>query len=265
MVSHQVSRSHHFTEGFIQPVSHLQSEEIWHHLQQRVLAVHLSLTCHSPLTINSEVSFVGFMGLLVTKCCTVCLSTLVIFPSFWCMIGQVHLQPQALSVRLIVGPVMPLVGSLRCISLVAVVLCSHNLSHRRCLPLELDGVLHVCSSVSSLCCTWVSWPERDVVHSDTARHRTATSMIESWVPPAVVALAVLHSAQTQRSCCSARCTSTRRAWPGFFPKCVRRLHAPQKLFQIWMSILLPLCLFPLTRVLCRLTRIWLVYWRKWLV
>ena len=65
------------------------------------------------------------------------------------------------------------------------------------LPPTGTGVLHVCSSVSSLCCTWVSWPERDVVHSDTVRQRTATSVIESWVPPAVVASAVLHSAQTQ--------------------------------------------------------------------
>ena len=36
----------------------------------------------------------------------------------------------------------------------------------------------LCTSVSSLCCTWVS-------------------LRESWVPPAVVASAVLHSAQTQ--------------------------------------------------------------------
>ena len=48
-----------------------------------------------------------------------------------------------------------------------------------------------------MCCTWVSRPERDVVQSGTVRQRTAISMIESWVPPAVVALAVLHSAQTQ--------------------------------------------------------------------
>ena len=146
--------------------------------------------------------------------------------------------------------------------LVAVILCLDNFSHNSCLP--ETGVLHVCSSVSSLCCTWVSWPERDVVHSDTVRLRSATSMIESWVPPAVVASAVLHSAQTQGRVAQlgARCTATRRVLVQFCPKCGRRLHAQQKLLRFWMSIQLPLCLFPLTRVFCQLTGIWLVCWRK---
>ena len=52
------------------------------------------------------------------------------------------------------------------------------------------GVPHVCSSISLLCCTWVSWPERDVVHSDTVRRRSATFLSEAWVSPAVVPSAV---------------------------------------------------------------------------
>ena len=66
------------------------------------------------------------------------------------------------------------------------------------LPPTGTGVLHACSSVSSLCCTWVTWPNRDVIHSDTMRKRSASSLVESWVPPSVVASAVLLRAQTQQ-------------------------------------------------------------------
>ena len=59
------------------------------------------------------------------------------------------------------------------------------------------GVLNACSSVSSLCCTWVTWPNRDVIHSDTLRKLSASSLVESWVPPSVAASAVLLRAQTQ--------------------------------------------------------------------
>ena len=65
------------------------------------------------------------------------------------------------------------------------------------LPPTGTGVLHVCSSVPSLCCTWLSWPEREVIHSDTVRRRSAASMTEVWVPPSVVASAVLQLAQEQ--------------------------------------------------------------------
>ena len=65
------------------------------------------------------------------------------------------------------------------------------------LPPTGTGVLHACSSVSSLCCTWVTWPNRDVIHSDTLRTRSASSLVEFWVPPSVVASAVLLRAQTQ--------------------------------------------------------------------
>ena len=65
------------------------------------------------------------------------------------------------------------------------------------LPPTGTSVLHPCSSVSCLCCTWVTWPNRDVIHSDTLRKRSASSLVESWVPPSVVASAVLPRAQTQ--------------------------------------------------------------------
>ena len=48
------------------------------------------------------------------------------------------------------------------------------------LPPTGTGVLHACSSISSLCCTWVTWPNRDVIHSDTLRKRSASSLVESW-------------------------------------------------------------------------------------
>ena len=62
------------------------------------------------------------------------------------------------------------------------------------LPPTGTGVLHVCSSVSSLCCTWVYWPEREVIHSDTVRRRSAASMTEVWVLPSMLASAVLQLA-----------------------------------------------------------------------
>ena len=40
-------------------------------------------------------------------------------------------------------------------------------------------------------------PGRDVIHSDMLRKRSASSLVESWVPPSVVASAVLLRAQTQ--------------------------------------------------------------------
>ena len=56
--------------------------------------------------------------------------------------------------------------------------------------------LHVCSSLSSLCCAWVTWQGRDVVHSDRVRMRTAASLMESWLlPPLVAAAAVLQHNQ----------------------------------------------------------------------
>ena len=48
-----------------------------------------------------------------------------------------------------------------------------------------------------LCCTWSSWPERDFVHSDTVKRRSAASMTETWALPPVVAAAVLQLAHTQ--------------------------------------------------------------------
>ena len=53
------------------------------------------------------------------------------------------------------------------------------------LPPTGAGVLHVCRSISSVYCTWVSWPKREVVHSDTVRRRSA-------VPPSVMASAVFE-------------------------------------------------------------------------
>ena len=43
----------------------------------------------------------------------------------------------------------------------------------------------------------MTWPNRDVIHSDTLRKRSASSLVESWVPPSVVASTVLLRAQTQ--------------------------------------------------------------------
>ena len=54
---------------------------------------------------------------------------------------------------------------------------------------EQQPLLHACSSLSSVCCVWV--------HSDTVRRRTAASLVESWLPPPLVAVAVLQRAQQQ--------------------------------------------------------------------
>ena len=107
------------------------------------------------------------------------------------------------------------------------------------LPPTGTGVLHVSSSISSMCCTWVTWPDRDVVHSDT---------------PSVVASAMLP----------AQLFTQQRGAPGTAdtvdlfqaPSVAKAVPAPTMPHLHHLFLLKPLA-YQMTRVLP-------VCWKKWL-
>ena len=178
----QVQLCLHFMVVYIQPGAAL-------HLRWRRVRWRLCLfLCRLPTVMIS----VCFTDLPASMICSTWLSTPVNSLSVLCDQAGV---PSATSIsRLTWRQATPLVGSRKCNTWVAVILCLANILHSYCLPL----VCYLCvSSISSLCCTWVSWPDRDVVHSDTLRRRSATALSETWVLPSVVASAVLRLAQDQ--------------------------------------------------------------------
>ena len=80
--------------------------------------------------------------------------------------------------------------------LVGVCMCTPQLRHANQLPQEL--VCYMFARALRLCAALgVSWPEREVIHNDTVRRRSTASMTEAWVPPSMVASAVLQLAQDQ--------------------------------------------------------------------
>ena len=79
---------------------------------------------------------------------------------------------------------------------IAIIPCLTSFLHSCYLPRVLM-CFYGCPSSSLLCYTWVSWPEREVIHNATVRRRLPTSMTQIWVPPSVIAAAVLQLAQNQ--------------------------------------------------------------------